>query len=63
MRGTRDRKRASVRAASPMPRDPAQSCQTMIQPATVVASAAAMKPITGISPTAKAAFTTIDTTA
>ena len=43
-----------VCAASPIARDPRQSCQTMTQPATVVARAAAMKPMTGIRPTAKA---------
>ncbi len=35
----------------------------MTQPESVVARAAAAKPISGISPTAIAAFSTIDTTA
>ena len=63
MRGARLRKRSSNCAASPMPRAPRHSCQTIIQPDNVVAKAAAAKPIRGIRPTAIAAFTTIETSA
>ena len=63
IRGSRPRSRSSSRAARPMPRVPHQSCPTITQAATVVPSAAARKPATGISPTATAAFTTIEITA
>ena len=63
IRHSRAQNRASGRAASPMCRAPHHSCATITQPDTVVASAAARKPITGIIPTAKPALVTIEASA
>lgn len=63
MRQARARKRVSNRVVSPNFRAPSTSSKSMDQAATVVASAAANQPITGASPTAITAFTTMATIA
>ena len=63
IRRARDRRRWSICTVSPIWREPIQSCATIAHEASVVPSAAAMKPMMGDRPMASPAFTTMATSA